>query len=233
MKKITLIMGSALLLVLAGCQANEGARTMSEETEATETATDTDELPIEATEYGRGARSDGADTNNQEAATRILTDVDSIIIYFSRSGNTQNLARLIHNETGADMLELTVTEPYPADYEETVDRANEERANQNYPEINTDIPDLTQYDRVYLGYQTWAMTLSNPMIAFLEDNGSALADKTIYPFSTNAGYGEGDTLERIAELAPDATLADSFSIQDEDLLQNQEQITEWLNQNDN
>jgi len=189
-------------------------------------------LPIEDTEYGRGAQSDGADTNAQEEPTRIISNgASSIIIYFSRSGNTQNLARMIYNKVGGDMLELTVTNRYPSDYSQAVERANDERDNQEYPEIDTDVPNLSQYDTVYLGYQTWSMTLSNPMISFLMEYGSNFSDKTIYPFSTNAGYGEGDSIKRIEELTPDSNVAISFSIQDEDLLDNQEQVTDWLNEN--
>ncbi|MHD0384880.1 flavodoxin [Enterococcus faecium] len=185
-------------------------------------------MPLNDTQYGRGAASDGADTNEEEA-TRILTaDSKSIIIYFSRSGNTENLARMIHNENQADVLELAVENPYPADYEEAVERANEERENQDYPEISTEIPDFGQYDRIYLGYQTWSMTLSHPITSFLMDHGEEFNGKTIYPFSTNAGYGEGDTLERIGELAPGATIAESFEIQDEDLLANQDQVIAWV-----
>ncbi|OJG98875.1 hypothetical protein RV18_GL002737 [Enterococcus termitis] len=189
-------------------------------------------LPLKETEYGREAISDGNDTNANEEATRILTEeATSIIIYFSRSGNTENLARMIHNQNGADMLELSVVNPYPADYEASVDRANEERENQEFPEISTDIPDLSQYDTIYLGYQIWAMTLSNPMMSFLLTNGTNLSNKTIYPFSTNAGYGEGDSLTKISELVANAKLAESLSIQDEELLANQEKVAAWMNKN--
>lgn len=236
-KRAILSFGLAFSFILVGCQ-NSGSseKTPNSTNDNSETRltsrTQDSTLPIEDTEYGRGAQSDGKDTNAQEEPTRIISDgANSIIIYFSRSGNTQNLARMIYNEIGGDILELTLTDPYPLDYSEAVERANEERDNQEYPEIYSDVPDLSQYDTVYLGYQTWAMTLSNPMISFLMDHGSDLSGKTIYPFSTNAGYGEGDTIERIGELAPDASVATSFSIQDEDLLDNQEQITSWLNEN--
>jgi flavodoxin len=235
-KQAILTVGVVFSFILVGCQNSEPKETPSSTNDNSESelpsGTQNSTLRILETEYGRGAKSDGEDTNAQEEPTRIISDdANSIIIYFSRSGNTQNLARMIYNESGADMLELTVTDPYPSDYSEAVERANEERDNQEYPDINTDIPDLSQYDTVYLGYQTWAMTLSNPMISFLLDHGSDLSGKTIYPFSTNAGYGEGDTIERIEELAPDASVAKSFSIQDEDLLDNQEQVSKWLNEN--
>ncbi|WP_265455280.1 flavodoxin [Enterococcus sp. HY326] len=244
MKKKIAMMAAGLALVLAGCQTNnqDSAATGNANSEATNQSSTNnqqnsaggtpDSLVLEDTEYGRGAASDGEDTNATEEATRILTpDANNIIIYFSRSGNSENLARMIHNENNADMLELTITEPYPADYDESVDRANQEREDEDYPEINTDIPDLAQYDTVYLGYQTWSMTLSNPMVSFLQEYGADLSGKTIYPFSTNAGYGEGDTLSRIAELAPDATIAESFSIEDENLLDNQADVVAWVNGN--
>jgi flavodoxin len=235
-KRAILSVGLAFSVILVGCQNSESSETTPSSTNDNSesqfsSGTQDSTLPIEDTDYGRGAQSDGEDTNAQEEPTRIMSDdATSIIIYFSRSGNTQNLARMIYNEVGGDILELTVTNPYPSDYSQAVERADEERDNQEYPEIDTDIPDLSQYDTVYLGYQTWSMTLSNPMISFLMDNGSDLSEKTIYPFSTNAGYGEGDTIERIEELAPDASVATSFNIQDEDLLDNQEQVTIWLNE---
>lgn len=231
MKK-SMMLAAGFALLLAGCQTTEEGNNSSASSTSvnTEITTTGEDLPMNDPQYGRGAASDGADTNADDEATRILTEESkSIIIYFSRSGNTENLARMIHNENQADVLELAVENPYPADYEEAVERATKERENQNYPEISTEIPDFGQYEQIYLGYQTWSMTLSNPITSFLMDQGEKFRGKTIYPFSTNAGYGEGDTLERIKELVPDATIAESFEIQDEDLLVNQDAVITWVN----
>lgn len=245
MKKRVLIVMTGLGLLLTGCQTNTNINKLREEDgsgstmqnylsnsvnsmSSSESGAD-ETLQLEDTEYGRGATSDGDDTNSVESPTRFLTSsARSIIIYFSRSGNTENLARMIHNENNADMLELSVTNPYPANYEESVERATEERESQNYPEISTEIPDLSQYETVFLGYQTWAMTLSNPMTSFLLEYGKEFDGKTIYPFSTNAGYGEGNSLNRIAEYSPGAVVAESFSIQDKDLLDNQDEVVRWV-----
>lgn len=231
-KKLTATLSLITFFISSGCQIVEENDTMTDDStdnSISQNENQESNMPIVETEYGRGAESDGADTNSNEEPTEILTtDSNTVIIYFSRSGNTQNLARMIRNHNGGDILELAVADPYPADYEQAVSRATEERESQEYPVISTNIPDLSQYDSVYLGYQTWGMTLSNPIMSFLLDYGSNLAGKTIYPFSTNAGYGEGDTLSRIAELAPDATVATSFSIQDEELLDNQTKVIDWL-----
>lgn len=235
MKKILYIMLASGFL-LAGCTGNgeedsvDQANKSEESQSPTEQSTPSSAVEIVGTgQYGRGAKSDGQDTNSTEAPMRILTeDADAIIIYFSRSGNTENLVKMIHNETNADVLELTLSEPYPEDYAETVERANEERDSGNFPELNTEMPDFGQYDRIFLGYQTWAMTLSNPIISFLENNGELIDGKTIYPFSSNAGYGEGNSLERMQEMLPNSAINESFAVEDEAVVASQNELVEWL-----
>lgn len=179
--------------------------------------------------YGRGAVSDGADTNSDGEPVRVLTeDASSIIIYFSRSGNTENLAQQIQSFTGADVLELQVENPYPSDYEETVNRADEERESGNFPTLVTQIPDLSQYDTIFLGHPIWSMTIANPIARFLEDNNEELSGKSIAAFSTNAGYGAGSSINRISELSPDSTMLENYTVEDKDVMETQDDVEAWL-----
>lgn len=236
LKKIYFVVLASLLVLLVGCTGNGDQsgdeNDVSNDSNSGNSRTEqpsTEQEIVGTDQYGRGARSDGEDTNRDEAPMRQLTeDADSIVIYFSRSGNTENLAKMIQAQTNADILELTISNPYPEDYDETVARADQEREDQEFPDINTEMPDLNQYDRVYLGYQTWSMTLSNPIISFLETHGELLNEKEIYPFSSNAGYGEGGSIERMQELLPNSTIEDSFSIEDEDVISAQNELEEWL-----
>ncbi|KRN28698.1 flavodoxin [Lactobacillus selangorensis] len=150
---------------------------------------------------GYGTPSDGNDTNSQNKPTRKLTkDAKSIIIYFSRSGSTELLASKIAKQTDADILEIVVKNPYSGNYKKTLARANSERESANYPELDMNVPDLSQYKTVYLGYPIWAMTLSHPMTEFLTDYGSRLSNKKIAPFMTEGGYGQGDSVDRIKQI---------------------------------
>lgn len=116
MKKIIPMV--SFLFLLAGCEQDQTKKIDSEEGSFTLQPTE---------QYGRGAKSDGKDTNSAEEATKIITnESEELIVYFSRSGNTENLAHLVHRETNADSLELSIKDPYPADYEETVERADQE-----------------------------------------------------------------------------------------------------------
>lgn len=152
-------------------------------------------------ENGYGTPSDGQDTNRDGQPARKLTwDAKSIIIFWSRSGSTKLLASKIARETGADILEITLKTPYPANYRKTLNRANRERISNNPPELEMQLPDLSQYDTVYLGYQTWAMTLSQPMKAFLLQYGGEFSNKKMALFLSEGGYGTGDSTELVREL---------------------------------
>lgn len=163
-------------------------------------------------EGGRYTPSDGDDTNQNSGAIRKLTDkAKSIVIYWSRSGSTELLASKIANIANSDILEITLKEPYPTDYLETRSRANFERENDLPPELNMELPDLSQYETVFLGYQTWAMTLSQPMKSFLLNYGSKLSGKRIVPFETQGGFGSGDSEDLIRQiLAQEGSTKNSF-----------------------
>lgn len=151
-------------------------------------------------ENGYGTPSDGQDTNRDGQPVRKLTkDAKSIIIFWSCSGSTKLLASKIARETDTDILEITLRNPYPANYRKTLSRANRERIQNDPPELKMQLPDLSQYDTIYLGYQTWAMTLSQPMKAFLLEYGGEFSNKEIAQFLSEGGYGSGDSTELIRE----------------------------------
>ena len=155
-------------------------------------------LSDEEWNHSRGTVSDGKDTNSEQAPTRILSeDADSLIVYFSRSGSTELLASKIQALSGADVIELVVKETYSSDYGETVQRANQERNVENTPELDVEMPDLSHYQTIYIGYPIWGMTMAEPVATFIETYAKELDGKTIIPFSTTGGYGLGLSIDYI------------------------------------
>ena len=88
-------------------------------------------------------------------------------------------------------------EPYPADYEETVERAQAERDAEATPPLTEGVADITDYETVFIGFPIWGMALPAPMRTFLTTH--ELAGKTIVPFITHGGYGTGTALDTVAE----------------------------------
>lgn len=205
---------------LSGCQMNNQTEESSPENTSTTSESDN---------FGRGAISDGKDTNASEAPTRKLSDsAKSIVIYFSRSGHTEELAKEISETIDSDILELQVKEPYPSNYEETVNGATYERDNELYPELSTGIPDLTQYQTVILGHPIWAMTLANPMVTFIQGYEKELEGKIVTSFSTNAGYGSGDTFQRLSELLPKSNIEEVYTVEDRNADEDKDNLNRWL-----
>lgn len=180
---------------------------------------------------GRGAVSDGFDTNRSEQPERkIRRDAKTLIIYFSRSGNTEQQAKTAQTELSADIYELVVDPPYPATYSEAVSRATKERESKNWPQlILDDLPNLSQYSLVLLGHPIWAMTIANPMRQFLEQYAIELSQKKVASFSTNAGYGSGETQRLLQKLLPTTTeVLSNYTVEDINLEQTQKQFISWL-----
>lgn len=67
-------------------------------------------------------------------------------------GNVQELAQWVQEETGGDLFSIRVTDPYSSDWDECLERANEERGSNARPELEENVENIEDYDVVFLGY---------------------------------------------------------------------------------
>jgi flavodoxin len=135
---------------------------------------------------------------------------DSIlIVYLSRTKNTEALARMINEFTGGRMVALELEKSYPEDYRAIVQQVDSENETGFLPSLKTKIENIASYRTVFVGFPTWDMTLPPPMKSFLSTHD--LTGKTVVPFNTNAGYGVGTGFEKIKELCPKSRVLEGFS----------------------
>lgn len=230
------------VLVLAACSVqNESKTNSSSSSSSVLPSGKMDQSQIVAPQVGlsdeewnnsRGTVSDGKDTNSEQEPTRILSeDADSLIVYFSRSGSTELLASKIQALSGADMIELVAKETYSSNYGETVQRATQERNVKNTPELDVEMPDLSQYQSIYIGYPIWGMTMAEPVATFIETYAKELDGKTIIPFSTNGGYGLGSSIDYIetvlAENQVTARIEPAFAVEGNKVDQADSDLMTW------
>jgi flavodoxin len=135
---------------------------------------------------------------------------DVLIVYLSRTGNTEAVAEIIRDEVGGDMVELELETPYPEDYDAIVAQVARENEMGTLPPLKTEIENIGDYNTVFVGFPTWGMRLPPPMKSFL--NEYDLSGKTVIPFNTNGGYGLGSSIRQIEELCPDSKILESFSV---------------------
>jgi multimeric flavodoxin WrbA len=76
--------------------------------------------------------------------------------------------------------------------------------------LKTKIEHIEEYDVVFLGFPTWDMQLPPPVKSFLHQY--SLKGKTVIPFNTNGGYGEGSSFQTVRELCPKSSILKGFSI---------------------
>ena len=141
-------------------------------------------------------------------------------------GNTEYVAKIIQETTGADLFRIETTAEYPLDHDPLVDQAADEQDENARPELKNHIEDMGQYDTIILGYPNWWADLPMPVYTFLEEYD--FSGKIIIPFVTHGGSGFSDTRDTISELEPDAAVSDNtLSISRGDVAGSEEEIRQW------
>ena len=150
----------------------------------------------------------------------------TLVVYFSRSGNTRVIAGLLQRRLKADIVELERAEPYPADYLETVAEATRERDRAVEPALKDKVPSLGDYDTIYLGFPIWGETAPPVVRSFLK--GHDLTQKTLIPFITHGGYGVGGAVSVLESHAPKAKLKKAFVMEADQERRTMNAVLAWL-----
>ncbi|HJK78379.1 flavodoxin [Methanocorpusculum vombati] len=133
----------------------------------------------------------------------------NLIVYYSHSSHTANLAKMIQKLAGGTLCELIPRDSYPSVYRELVDQAKKEITSGYLPELKVPAESAESYDIIFLGTPNWWSTLAPPVATFLHRQ--SLAGKTVVPFCTHGGGGSGRVSQDIAKLCPDAVLRPGFA----------------------
>ena len=112
----------------------------------------------------------GASGDDQAAQQN--TDVRSIVVYFSCTGNTKAVAEEVAAQTGSELHEIVPEEPYTEEdlnYNNDNCRANIEMNDpESRPAISNTIENFSEYDTIYIGYPIWWGSLPRIMNTFLD-----------------------------------------------------------------
>ena len=149
-----------------------------------------------------------------------------LIAYFSHTGNTRAIARQIQEATGADVFEIVPANPYPAAYGDVLARGRQELKDDLRPELKTAVPDLAPYGVIFVGSPNWFNTVVPPVMTFL--SGRDFTGKTIVPFMTHGGGGQGKSVEDVKSLAPGATLLEGRAFRADAVAAAGDDVRTWL-----
>ena len=129
---------------------------------------------------------------------------NTLVVYFSRTGNTEKIADYIIDLTDADSYIIEAAVPYTDEdiaYGNSSCRANQEQNDKTVrPEIADPISSIASYDVIFLGYPIWWGQEPRIIDTFLESYN--FSDKTVIPFCTSASSGIGTSETNIKNLIP-------------------------------
>ncbi len=138
-------------------------------------------------------------------------EYSTVVIDGEVLGNTQYVAYIIAENTGADIFRIEPVTPYPLVHSELENFAQKEQSDNFRPEIAGTVEDIDQYDTILLGFPNWYYDMPMIMYSFLDQYN--LTGKTVVPFVTSGGSGFSDAISTIKDMEPDAdVVTDGLSI---------------------
>ncbi len=128
--------------------------------------------------------------NDKGGYTELNKDSKSLVLYFSATGTTEKVAKMISEATNSNIIEIVPKDKYISDdlnYNKDDTRANREMNDLNArPEIENEI-NIVQYDTIYIGYPIWWGT--NPRIILTLLDNVDFKGKNVALFCTSGGSG--------------------------------------------
>ena len=161
---------------------------------------------------------DGTDAS--ASASHVIADGESY-------GTTEYMAKVIQEETGADLFEIQTVQKYPTEYRDVTNQASEEKESDFRPELVSHIDNIDQYDTIFIGYPNWWGDMPMALYSFFDEYN--LAGKTIIPFNSHGGSGFSQTVQSIAQLEPNAEVStDGLSLSRGSVSTSRNTIAEWI-----
>ena len=133
-----------------------------------------------------------------------------LVLYYSQTGATRTVANELQAQLGADIEEIVATQPYDGDFQATIQRCQQEKAEGKLPEIKPIEADLSQYDVIFLGYPVWFGTYAPPVETFI--NNTDLSGKTIVTFCTFGSGGLNTSTANLKAAQPEANVIEGYGV---------------------
>ena len=170
----------------------------------------------------------GASGDDQAAQQN--TDVRSIVVYFSCTGNTKAVAEEVAAQTGSELHDIVPEEPYTEEdlnYNNDNCRANIEMNDpESRPAISNTIENFSEYDTIYIGYPIWWGSLPRIMNTFLDTYD--FSGKTIVPFCTSGSSSISQSVSVIREAEPEAQIKKGLQISSAGADDSSYEVRKWL-----
>lgn len=196
-------------------------------------------VPADVPSYGIGIRLVRSGSKTSDTVTSIYTAKGEntagkvLIAYFSQTGNTEGLTKIIAEMTGADVFHIEREAPYSANSNSQVlyaEALTEQRENA-VPNLSKYLEDegfnIDDYDTILIGYCNWWASIPAPVRSFLKHYD--LKEKNIIPYCSMGGGKFGQTISAIAKISPNNVIKKGLDVTYSSY--DRDRIRKWLTEN--
>ena len=238
-RPVALLVLLTLPCSLTACGGNPTSQSISDVPESSQNAEEIPDTPLN-TDPPTVSQSSG-ETGNSNILIAYFTWADNTVVEDPSSvdvdattsasvlapGNAAKLASWIQQEVGGDLHSIVVEEPYSSDYDECLDRAADEKAENARPALDSHVDNMEDYDIVFLGFPNWWYTLPMPVLTFVEEYD--WSGKTVVPFVTHGTGGRSGTIRDLtAALPEDVTILEPIGVYRPEVDDSQSAVQEWI-----
>ena len=164
---------------------------------------------------------------SQNKSTNNMEKKKTLVVYFSATGTTKQVAEKLAAAADADICEIVPAQPYTnadLNWHDSRSRSSVEMADSHArPEIVAPTVNAGNYDTIFIGYPIWWDLAPRPVNTFVES--VDLTGKTVIPFATSGGSSITGSVAALRKLYP------KVKWQTDKLLNHasQQDIKTWLN----
>ena len=204
-RAISVLLSLTMLFSLTACGGNGNSSS-----QASSSAPESSAAESSASQPSSSSESEASSEVSSEApVSSQAEDTGSgssvLVVYYSATGNTAQVAQYIADSTGGDLFEIQPVEPYTDDdlnWTDDNSRVSQEHADESLRDVELvadTVDNWDQYDMVFIGYPIWWGIAAWPVDGFVEAND--FSGKTVIPFCTSSSSGLGESGQLLADMA--------------------------------
>lgn len=214
-RAISVLLSLTMLFSLTACGGNgnsssqasssapESSAAESSASESSSEASSSSESEVSSEVSSQAPSS--SEVSNEAQAQDTGSGSSVLVVYYSATGNTAQVAQYIADSTGGDLFELEPVDPYTSDdlnWTDDNSRVSQEHADESLRDVELvadTVDNWDQYDTVFIGYPIWWGIAAWPVDGFVEANN--FSGKTVIPFCTSSSSGLGESGQLLADMA--------------------------------
>ena len=152
-----------------------------------------------------------------------------LIVSYSYTGHTHQIAQAIHTLTGGDWCEIYPWQPYPMVFPELLEQVRKEVQTGYHLRLLPGTSNPKPYSVIFVGSPNWCGNIAPPLASWLVKND--LSGKIILPFYSHCGGVPCNFQREIAKLCPRADVRKALGILENDGADLPGILRDWLSQN--